>query len=115
MLNTAFAFGTNEQTGHSGGANGKRQLPTYAPQAEVFTIKEPLTQRRRCRLHHRHHRAQRDLGKIGAGNSPLDLERSTLACLGIDVVPVVKPERHVAVLADLEDHRTAHRVDRSRC
>jgi hypothetical protein len=44
-----------------------------------------------------------------------DLELSTLACLGIDVVPVVQAERHVAVLADLEHHGTpADSVDRPR-
>jgi hypothetical protein len=39
VLDKAFTFGANKQTGHSGGTNRKRQLPTYAPQAEIFTIK----------------------------------------------------------------------------
>jgi hypothetical protein len=43
----------------------------------------------------------------------VDLDRSRLACPGIDVVPVVQAERHVAVLADLEHHGTpADSVDR---
>ena len=73
----------------------------------MLTFEEPLSCRRRGRLHDRHYRTRRTLGKIDTGDCLIDLEGSKLACPGVDVIPVVQAERHVAVLLDLEHHDVA--------
>ncbi len=42
--------------------------------------------------------------KIDAGHRLLNLERSTLARLGIDMVPVVETKRDIAVFLNFENH-----------
>jgi len=48
------------------------------------------------------------LPKVDAGKRLVHLERAwALACLGVDMIPVVQAKRHVAVLLDLEHHDVA--------
>src|SRR5208337_855579 len=72
-----------------------------------FTKKEPLSQNRLRLFQHRHHRTYRTLCKINAGKRLIDLECARLACLGVNMVPVVQAKRHVAVLLNLEHHDVA--------
>jgi hypothetical protein len=68
----------------------------------MFTAKKPLSQHWLYLIHHRYDRTYRTLRKINAGNRLIDLQGSTLACFGINMVPVVQAKRHVAVLLNLE-------------
>ena len=77
----------------------------------MFTIKEPLSQHRLRLFHHRHHRTYCTLRKINAGHRLINLQRSRLAGLGINMVPVVKTKRHVAVFLHFKNHKVAQRVN----
>ena len=65
-------------------------------------MKESLASERRRRFDHGRHQTGSTPGKINAGNRLIDLEWPPLACLGVNMVPVVQAKRHVAVLLNLE-------------
>ena len=94
-------------------ADGEWRLSRVPPHRKMFTMKESLAPCRRVLLHHRRHRTDRDLFEIDAGNRLLDLQRSRLACLGVDAIPVVQAKRDVAILLHLEHHHVAQRVNGS--
>jgi hypothetical protein len=73
----------------------------------MITMKEPLAQHRRRFFHHRHNGTDGNLAQINAGQRLIDLQRPMLARLGIDVVPVVKTKRHVAVLLHFKNHNVS--------
>ena len=85
--------------------------PLNRAQAEMFTMKESLSQRPALSLPPPAPPDQAHLGKINAGHRLIDLQRPRLACLGIDVVPVVKTKRHIAVFLHFENHELAQRVN----
>ena len=49
--------------------------------------------------------------EIDAGHRLLDLQRSRLACLGVDAIPVVQAKRDVAVFLHFEHHQAAEGVN----
>ena len=73
----------------------------------MFATKEPLSQHRLQLFHHRRHRTYGALRKINAGDRLIDLQRSRLARLGINVVPIVKTKRHIAVFLHFENDKVA--------
>ena len=77
----------------------------------MFTIKEPLSQHRLYLFHRRHHRTYCTLRKINAGHRLINLQRSGLPGLGINVVPVVKTKGHITVFLYLENHKVAQRMN----
>ena len=77
----------------------------------MFTVKEPLAQHRLHLFHHGHHGTNRTLRKINAGHRLINLQWSRLAGLRINVVPVVKTKRHVAIFLHFKNHQVAQRVN----
>jgi hypothetical protein len=70
----------------------------------VVATKELFSVDRISFPHLRRERLDGTLRKIDAGHRLIDLERSSLMSLGIDVVPVEKPEGHVAVFLNFKNH-----------
>ena len=80
----------------------------------MITMKKPLAQRRRRLFHPRYNGTDCNLRKINASQRLIDLQRPMLACLGIDMIPVVKTKRHVAVFLYFKNHNVVQGVDGSR-
>src|SRR5579872_159460 len=80
----------------------------------MFAMKESLALHR-CRLfHYGLYQTDRTFGEINAGHSLIDLERSGLSRLRINMVPVVQTKRQVAILLNLEHNKVAaQRVNRA--
>ena len=71
-------------------------------------MKESLAFHWRCRLYRgRNQTGHTTSRKVNAGKRLIDFERPRLACLGINMVPVVQAKRYVAVLLNLEHHDVA--------
>ena len=107
MLHLTVTGETHQHPRGSFGADSKWRFCAEPPQPEMFTIKEPLSQHRLYLIHHWHHRTDCTLRKINAGHRLINLQRSGLAGLGINMVPVVKTKRHVAVFLHFKDHHVA--------
>jgi hypothetical protein len=74
-------------------------------------MKESLTPCRRVLQHHRRHWTDRAFVEVDAGNRLLDLERSRLARLGVDPIPVVQAKCDVAIFLHFEHHHVVERVN----
>ena len=100
--------------GTSAAANRKRRVSVQSRQPEVLAVKQALAFHRRRGFHYRRHQAAGTPHKIDAGKRLIHLERSRLARLCVNVIPVIQAERHVAVFLNLEHHDVAaQRVNRS--
>ena len=111
VLHLTVAGEAHQHARGSFGTDSKRRFCAEPPQPEMFTIKEPLSQHRLYLIHHWRHRTDGTLRKINTGHRLIDLQGSRLAGLGINMVPVVKAKRHVAVFLHFKDHHVAQRVN----
>ena len=83
-----------------------------APSLEGVRRHQPLADRRLRRHHDRRQRFKLALLKVDTSQRPIDLKRTRLAGLRIDVIPVVEAKRDVAVFLDFEhQNAVAERVD----
>jgi hypothetical protein len=90
-------------------------LTEQSPHPEWFTIKESFALNGHVCLYAGRDQATDAPLKIYAGKRLIDLKRPWLSSLRVDMAPIVKAERHVAVLLNLEDNNiTAQSVNRSR-
>jgi hypothetical protein len=103
VLQLTVASDTHQDTRRFRSANREWRFSAESPQAKMFTTKEPLSPHWCELFHHWRHRTYRAVGKINAGHRLIDLQRSRLAGLGINVVPIVKTKRHVAVFLYFKD------------
>src|SRR5208283_2200693 len=67
-------------------------------------MKKSLAPNRRRRLHFRCHQSRRAVYKINAGERMINFEWPRAACFGANVIPIVQPNRHIAVPLNLEHH-----------
>src|ERR1035441_5495795 len=111
MLRLTGASDAYQHTRRSHCANHERRFSAQSPQSEMFTIKEPFSVHWLCLFHHRHHRTDCTLRKINAGHRLIDLQGSGLAGLGINVAPVEKTKRHIAVFLHFKNHQIAQRMN----
>ena len=77
-------------------------------------MNESLAQRRRRLCHPRDHGTDCNLRIINANQRLLHLQRPMLACLGVDMIPIIKTECYVAVLLDFKNHDVLQGVDGAR-
>jgi hypothetical protein len=90
-------------------------LTEQSPHPEWFAVKEPFSLNRHVCLHAGRDQATVARSKIDARKRLIDLKRSRLSGLCVDMSPIVETECHVAVLLNLEDNNiTAQSVNRSR-
>ena len=111
VLQLSLADNANQHPRRAHRADCERRLPAVPPYREMFTTKESLSPYRQNFLLHRRHRTDCDLLEIDAGNRLLNLQRSMLACPGVDAIPVVQTKRDIAVFLHLEHHKAAERVN----
>ena len=78
-----------------------------APQPEWRTIKELLPLHWPSRLYLWCNKAAGATGEIDAGKRLVNLERTWLPCLRVNMIPVEKTECDIAVLLDLKDNNVA--------
>ena len=115
MLDLTSAGGTYQHARYALGANGKWGLSAQAPQPERLTMKEPLPLDRGLRLHQGRHQTCRTIYKVNTGKRLIDLKWSRLSCVCVNMAPVIKAKRNVAVLLNLKHYDVAaQRVNRSR-
>ena len=113
MLHLTVAGETHQHSRGSFGTDSKWRFCAEPPQSEMFTIKEPLPQHRLYLIHHWHHWTDGTLRKINTGHRLINLQRPGLASLGINMVPVVKTKRHVAVFLHFKDYHITQRMNGS--
>ena len=80
----------------------------------MITKEKPLAQRRGRLYDPRYYGTDYNLHIINASERLIDLQRPMLACLGIDMIPVVKTKGHVAVLLYFKNYNVVQGVDGSR-
>jgi len=107
VLDVTSAGGTYQYARHAFGANGKWGLSAQAPQPERLTMKEPLAPDRRLRLHQGRHQTCRTIYKVNTGKRLVDLKCLRPSCLCVNMAPVIKAERNVAVLLNLKHYDVA--------
>jgi hypothetical protein len=82
-------------------------LTEQSPQPEWLAIEESFALNGHGGLYAGRDQAKVAPFKIYAGKRLIDLQRPRFSSLRVDVTPVVKAERDVAVLLDLEDNNAA--------
>jgi hypothetical protein len=114
-VDLARSLNANQHARLCRGSNGERVLPKQSPQQEGMAIKESLALNRRRGLHAGRDQATIARSELYAGKSLIHLERPRLLGLRVDMTPIVKPECHIAILLNLENHDiVAQSVNRSR-
>jgi hypothetical protein len=103
---------TRQDTRRSSDADGKPGITPVSPHFKMLATKEPLTQNRLCRFNNRRNRTNRAFCKINACHRLLDVQWPGFSGPGIDMIPVIKPKRHVTVFLEFENHHLAQRMDR---
>src|ERR1700677_837368 len=113
VLHLTIAAEAHQHARSSFGTDSRWRFCLEPPQPEMFTIKEPLSQHRLQLIYHWHHRTNWPLRKINAGYRLINLQGSELASLGINMIPVVKAKRYVAIFLHFKDHHVAKRMNSS--
>jgi len=104
VFDTPGAFDAHQHPRLIFGANMEWHRALETPQSEMRTIDEPLAHGWLNRFHHRSDGLDGPLREVDAGQRRLGLQRARVAGFRIDMVPVIEPERNVAIFLNLEHH-----------
>ena len=100
----SLAIEANQNTTGVRRTRSKGKLSRYSAHPEVIAMKEGLAMDGISFLHLRRSRLNRTLRKIDTGHRLIDLQGPWLVGRWIDMVPIEKPESHIAVFLDFKNH-----------
>ncbi len=107
VLQSSAPGETDQHSGELRCAQDKRQSPADSYDPKVIAINEALPQDGLRLLDPGSGRLDGALRKIDAGHCLIHLKRPPAARPGVQMVPVIKPKCHVAVLLYFKNHHIA--------